>query len=140
MSLSEQTAPAAKCAQCGRVVPLVRGGEVCRTCERLVARQFGPWAITGAFVLSLVPIACGLGLIGLGSNVSSSSMDLLYKAGGLLVLLGGPTLSFYQGGARGGLAGVLTALLMAVLAPLIGFCLIVIDFFGIVGKGYGGGG
>lgn len=139
MSLSQETAPSAKCTRCGRVVPLPRGSEVCRTCERLAASRFGPWAVTGVFLLSLVPIACGLGLMGLGSNLKDA-MSGLYKGAGLVMLVVGPTLSFYRGGSRGGLSGILMALLMAVLAPLIGFCLIMIDFFGIVGRGYGGGG
>jgi hypothetical protein len=138
MNPAQEANPAVKCARCGRGVPLAPGSELCRTCERLSARPFGPGAITGVFLLSLVPILCGIGLMGLGGNVSSDSMELLYKAGGVVLLVGGPTLSFYRGGTRGGLSGVLTAVLMAVLSPLIGFCLIVIDFFGIVGRGYGG--
>lgn len=137
MNPAQETDAAAKCARCGRVVPLAPGSELCRTCERLSGRQFGPGAIMGVLLLSLVPILCGIGLMGLGSNLRGS-MSLLYKAGGVALLVGGPTLSFYRGGTRGGLSGVLTAVLMAVLSPLIGLCLIIIDFFGIVGRGYGG--
>jgi len=138
MNPAPETGPAAKCARCGRGVPLAPGSALCRTCERRSARQFGPWATAGVCLLSLVPILCGIGLMILGGNVSSDSMELLYKAGGIVIMIAGPTLSLYRGETRGGLSGVLTALLMAVLSLLIGFGLIVIDFFGIVGRGYGG--
>jgi ribosomal protein S14 len=136
MSLPQETDSPAKCAQCGRVVPLVRGGEVCRTCERLAARRFGAGAITGVIILSLVPIVCGLALLWVNAP-DSRAMTLLYKVGGFLLIFGGPATSLSRGMARGGLSGVLTALLLAVLAPLIAFALFVIDFFGIIGRGYG---
>lgn len=127
---------AAKCEQCGREVPLVPGEDVCHTCHRLRARQFGGGALVTVLALSLVPVVCGLFLMTL-SAPASKAMTLLYKGGGLTLLVGGPFTSLYVGVARGGLRGVLTALAIAVLAPLIAWALMMIDFFGIIGRGWG---
>jgi hypothetical protein len=128
--------PGAKCAKCGRVIALVPGDEVCRTCARLRDRpRFGPLALLATLALSVVPIGGGLILLMLKAP-RSQAMTLLYAGSGLMFMSVGPLLSLHRGLTRGGPSGVLTALAIAVLTLVVGWALIMIDFFGIVGDGW----